>query len=616
MTWSARVGWAILALVTLAIALAPDLVTLPRPSGALVINRATFISDSGNSREVALPHAVRAQLDNQPHLVRYVTRFDLRAVPDQSLFLYIPMINRRVSLTFGGETFQSFESSAYWTGPWVSGPVFVRMPRLSMVAGENVLTLTVETGPYAIPTYVSEVYLGSEALLAPHYKLRLFIDSQLKVMAFAAHALLGIGLIFAYFFRPSDPLFSWLATLNVVSLIASVALFTGFHPAMQGLLPVFGALATAASPLFIGFALASVHVRPPKALKIAVIAIPLLLLPLALTSSGSARIGLAAGAACIMIVGLTTGTIIFGWGAFLKRSVDAGLLFPSSFLMAWFGIHDFFITVTAPAHGYNLLFAYPRPLMLAFITVVLMRRMGASLDQLDGAKERLVARLAEREAELASLHLEDKVKTARLVRDRERERLTHDLHDGISGHLVSIIAMSERAGDETKPIEQAARDALSDLRLVIYSLDLGDSELPLALANFRERLAPQLLRMGIELEWSTANLPEVRGVTPGNALAVLRIVQEAITNAVKHGPARKISVRGAAASGDRAMITIENDGSGVFEPGRKVGRGLANMRRRAETLQGGLTIDSDGQMVNVTLLLPLWLPEFGEESFG
>jgi signal transduction histidine kinase len=247
---------------------------------------------------------------------------------------------------------------------------------------------------------------------------------------------------------------------------------------------------------------------------------------------------------------------------------------------------------------------------------MLMHRMGASLDQLDDAKETLVARLAEREAELAGLHREDKMKTARLVRDRERERLTHDLHDGISGHLVSIIAMSERAGDGSKPIEQAARDALNDLRLVIYSLDLGDSELPLALANFRERLAPQLQRLGIELEWSTANLSEVSGVTPGNALAILRIVQEAITNAVKHGAARKIVVRGTAAPGEGIIITIENRGSGRGDWSTETGRGLANMRRRAEQLHGRLTIDKNDDGTTVSLLLPSRLAEFAEEDLG
>ncbi len=138
-----------------------------------------------------------------------------------------------------------------------------------------------------------------------------------------------------------------------------------------------------------------------------------------------------------------------------------------------------------------------------------MRRMGVSLDQLDHANETLNIRLAEREAELAAFHRLERAKTVSTVREHERQRLTHDLHDGLSGHLASIIALSERTGD--KPTEQAAREALNDLRLVIYSLDLGDRELPLALANFRERLIPQLHRLGVALDWSIAGLPEVSG---------------------------------------------------------------------------------------------------------
>jgi two-component system, NarL family, sensor histidine kinase UhpB len=113
---------------------------------------------------------------------------------------------------------------------------------------------------------------------------------------------------------------------------------------------------------------------------------------------------------------------------------------------------------------------------------------------------------------------------------------------------------------------------------VIYSLELGDRELPLALANFRERLIPQLRRIGVALDWSTAKLPEVSGVTPGNALTILRILQEAITNALKHGPARTITIRGAAIDGGKAAITVENDGR-PFAVGGK-GHGLENIRRR------------------------------------
>lgn len=614
MTWRARLGWTFLALVTLAIAFVPDLVTLPRPDDALVLERAEYISDTGDKRDVVLPHAVKAQVQNHPQVVQYKVGFDLQAVPDDSLFVYIPSINRRLALTFGGETFYNFESSSFWTGPWISSSVFVRLPRRTMVVGHNELTLTVETGPYVIPAYVSEVYLGPEARLASFYKLRSAVDSQFKIMSFAAHALLGFGLIFAYFFRPNDSLFSWLAVVNAVSLIASVALFTGFHPAMQYVFPVVATLSTAASPLFIGLAFCVVNKPPPRLLKIAAVLVPLLLLPLALMPSMLARIILSMCAAGTMIVGFVGAAGILCWGAFRLKSVDAAFLLPPVLLMAWFSIHDVFVTVTAPDHGFNLLFAYPRPLMLVFVTAVLMHRMGMSLDQLDRANETLALRLAEREAELAVMHGEEKVKTARLVRGQERQRLTHDLHDGISGHLVSIIALSERAGIGAKPIEQAAREALDDLRVVIYSLDLGDKELPLALANFRERLAPQLQRLGIELDWSTANLPEVSGVTPGNALAILRIVQEAITNAVKHGPARKITVRGGMGPDGGVAITVANDGNGLADHNGLNGRGLPNMRRRAQKLQGRLTIETNSEGVKVALLLPSQLPEFPEES--
>ena len=172
--------------------------------------------------------------------------------------------------------------------------------------------------------------------------------------------------------------------------------------------------------------------------------------------------------------------------------------------------------------------------------------------------------------------------------------------------------MSERAGGDVKPIEQTARQALDDLRLVIYSLDLGDRELPLALANYRERLIPQLRRIGVELVWSTANLPEVSGVTPGNALTILRILQEAITNALKHGPARQIAIRGAAAANGMVAITVENDGR-PFVAGN-AGFGLPNMRRRARALQGDVEVMSTDGGVVLTLLLPLCLPDFPIEA--
>ena len=609
MTRSHRLGWAALAIATLAIAAVPDLVTLPEPDASLVLDHATYLPDTGNGREVALPHAVYPRISEHPNLARYVFGFDLPNTPDQNLFIFIPSINRRVALEFNGETFFGFESSELWTGPLVNTSVMVRLPRQETV-GRNQLTVAIETGRFAAPSYLSRIYLGTEAALAPNYKLRNFLYNQLKTMALAAQLLLGFGLVVAYFFRPKDPLFSWLATFVVVGFVVTMGLFMGWQPALQTIQPFTNTLIPAMGFLYIGVALALIDKPPPNALRVITIVVPCIFLPCAVIDIPLTRIILGASATAIAVVTFVAAAGLMAWGALRRNNTDARLMLAPSFLMGWFAVRDTYVAATVPEHGFNLLFSYPRPLWLAFLTAVLMRRMGVSLDQFDRANETLSIKLAEREAELAALHRQERAEATRLTREQERRRLTHDLHDGLSGHLVSIIALSERSGE--KPTEQAARDALNDLRLVIYSLDLDDRELPLALANFRERLMPQLQRLGVELDWSIANLPEVSGVTPGNALTVLRILQEAVTNALKHGPARKISIRGTTSADGMAAITLENDGR-QFVVGNR-GRGLDNMRRRAQQLHGQLLLEAVEAGMRITLLLPPCLPDFEEKA--
>jgi signal transduction histidine kinase len=309
----------------------------------------------------------------------------------------------------------------------------------------------------------------------------------------------------------------------------------------------------------------------------------------------------------IMLATFVAATGIAGWAAVRRRNIDARLLIPPFFLVICFVARDLAVALGIYSRS-MLVTPYARPFILAAVMLMLMRRLASTLSDLDLSNEILNTRLAVREAELVELHRAERDEAARLVREEERQRLTRDLHDGISGHLASIIAMAERPGSDLKPIEEAAREALDDLRLVIYSLDLGDRELPLALASFRERLVPQLRRLGVKLDWSTADLPEVSGVTPGNALAILRILQETITNAIKHGPASTITVRASAVPNGRVAIVVENDGR-PFTPG-KGGLGLENMRQRARQLHGAMQVRSLDHGVSVTLLLPSRLPDF------
>jgi two-component system, NarL family, sensor histidine kinase UhpB len=197
------------------------------------------------------------------------------------------------------------------------------------------------------------------------------------------------------------------------------------------------------------------------------------------------------------------------------------------------------------------------------------------------------------------------------VRSEERQNLTSNLHDGLSGHLVSIIALSER--EKVSAIGHTAREALDDLRLVIHSLDINDHELPLALAGLRERIERQLRRLGIDLHWSMARLPEISGVTPTHALNLLRIVQEAITNAVKHGRTREIVVQGSQDANGEALISVQNTGIPFPRDPARRGIGLDSMQRRVRQLGGRILFDSLNDGTRVRIHLPPRLPEISSE---
>lgn len=609
MTWLRHLGWAIYALATLAAAAAVYLVHLPAPTDAIVITRATYSSGDGPDREVALPHRTAPRLGARPQAERFLVHFDLAELPAEPLFMLVPTINRRVLLLLKGAPLFDTDVRALWSGPVVGGSALVHLPHALLAAGRNEVTVVLERPLVAMPSYLSELYVGTEAALVPNYRLRVLFEDRLKTMALAAHVLLGIGIFIAFFNRPQDPLFSWFAAMVALSFVLSFGMFGAFQPSLEELLPYILVLSSTIGFLAVGVALASAGVSPPRWLRrVTLIGAAASVLSVA-TGLIADRVLLVFIHVPLLLVGMSAATIIAGWGAFRRDSTEARVMLSPFFITTWFLIRDTG-AVVGLIDGPLMVAPYARTFFLAAITIVLMRRLALSLEDLDRANENLNRRLAEREAELDALHQQERIKAARAVREQERRRLTHDLHDGISGHLVSIIAMSEQTRGDVRPIEQAARAALDDLRLVIYSLDLGDRELPLALANFRERLIPQLQRIGVELDWSIAQLPEVSGVTPGNALTVLRILQEAITNALKHGPARRIAIRGAAAPDGRASISIENDGR-PFVPGA-AGLGLANMRRRAGQLHGELQIVSLDHGVRVTLLLPARLPDLQE----
>jgi signal transduction histidine kinase len=190
----------------------------------------------------------------------------------------------------------------------------------------------------------------------------------------------------------------------------------------------------------------------------------------------------------------------------------------------------------------------------------------------------------------------------------ERERMTTDMHDGIGGQLVHALAVVE--GDPTyRPLEPILRGALDDLRLIIDSADPTDGDLLVVLSNFRARNERRVQEGGLRFLWQVTDLPQLNNFGPHKTLQVLRILQEALTNVLKHAKASEVIVRTNSELDAQGRVTIVvdviDDGVGGNIGANPSGRGLNNMRRRAHELGGSIDFVSATTGSRVRLVLPV-----------
>lgn len=187
----------------------------------------------------------------------------------------------------------------------------------------------------------------------------------------------------------------------------------------------------------------------------------------------------------------------------------------------------------------------------------------------------------------------------------ERARIARELHDVVA-HCVSVMTVQagaarmvlgsdpQRAVAPLLAVEETGRQALGELRRLLGLLRAEATETGLVPQPGLEDL-PALVetvrRAGLSVELSTEGT--VRGLAPGLSLTAYRIVQEALTNTLKHAEAGQVWVR---IGYDVTHVTIEvrdNGRGSVLERARHNGHGIAGMRERAAIYGGVLEAGPD-----------------------
>jgi two-component system, NarL family, sensor kinase len=203
----------------------------------------------------------------------------------------------------------------------------------------------------------------------------------------------------------------------------------------------------------------------------------------------------------------------------------------------------------------------------------------------------------------------------RLVTSREEERrqLRRDLHDGVGAVLAGLGFTAEaaaralpadpaRAAQLLSSVHQQASTAITAVRQI--SRELRPAPLAeLGLAGAVSRLTEPATEAGMDVTVSLPDdMPEIPAATE---VAVYHIAAEAVTNALRHSQATRLTVELGQAR-DQLVLRITDDGTGMPpEPG--AGVGLASMRQRAEELGGAWSVrpaGGKGTVVETSLPLP------------
>jgi signal transduction histidine kinase len=289
-----------------------------------------------------------------------------------------------------------------------------------------------------------------------------------------------------------------------------------------------------------------------------------------------------------------------------KRQIEQRIMSVCMVIFIAAGVHDLLVFFGA-LHS-NLYYTAPTSqVLMVSMALVLARRFADNIRRIEHFNEELSTKVDLAKEELAvtlNRQHELEVINARLG---ERLNLAHDLHDGLGGNLVSSIAALEHSPHSVPPerflfILKELRD---DLRIVVDTASAhreGVSSLAEQIAPLRHRMTRLFESQRIECEWRLFDIEQCK-LPAAQALDVMRILQEALTNVFKHSRASDVQIE-LRAPGSSLELQIADNGIGFdmsLAEAPQYGAGLRSMRNRAERLGGRLEILRIGESTVLSL---------------
>lgn len=200
-------------------------------------------------------------------------------------------------------------------------------------------------------------------------------------------------------------------------------------------------------------------------------------------------------------------------------------------------------------------------------------------------------------------------------RQQEREQLLRDVHDGFGSQLASVRMMVERGHIAPAALPDYLQELSADLYLVVGALGQTDITLAEAMYDLRYRVERRFTGHDIRFQWEI-DLDAMPALSSRTNLQILRIMQEALHNAIRHADAHQIVLSACYDElADVLTISVRDDGNGIPEEPHR-GRGLSNMAHRAREIGARLSVTplSAGTAVQLQLERVSKAPDMAEAS--
>lgn len=237
----------------------------------------------------------------------------------------------------------------------------------------------------------------------------------------------------------------------------------------------------------------------------------------------------------------------------------------------------------------DAMLAKQKQLNVVLMFVIILFLVGSFLVYKNVRQKRLL-----QEYELQRLALKSELKG----QEEERNRIAKDLHDGIVSDLTGLRYQLNNLQIDTPDIYKAVNrisDISSEIRFISHNLATPlfvNSNLEEVLVQFAHEVNSKQDLFIKTMFYPTINWEDV---SPGLQMEIYRIIQEIVTNTLKHANATKLTIQ-IVKHNASFNIGIEDNGKGFFVDGQKSGIGIQNITKRVEAMGGEIIIESSPEI--------------------